>query len=159
MSLQEFLANNNSAETQWGVWVNPQDLEDYRIGQYVFENDGVLDEKVCIGNLDKLSHERRVYCGEEDGLSGYVRDLDGLTRYKNKLVKFNPEALADAISNGFCNEEFEEHFRTEAEEQWQEFSQEWARQKIEELKEYFAPGGEWEEECEQQRLEAEAWAS
>ena len=114
MTFHEWLAQNNSSENQWGVWVNPRDVQDYRIGQYCFENGGVDDDWVAIGSLDSLSQERRDYTGEADG---------------EDLVYM------------------------------EDFSQEWAEQKIEELKEYFAPGGEYEQEQKELEAQKEWWAA
>lgn len=152
MTLVQWLSTINSCESQWGLWVNSENIEEYRIGQVYFENGGVLEGWAYISNLDRLTHERRSYCGEEDGLYEHIWGSDGLTQYKNKLVKYNPRALADAYSSGLCDEDFIEHFRTEAEKSWQELSEEWAEAKVEDLKKYFASGGEWERLQEEQKL-------
>ena len=54
-SLQEYLARLNCSETQWGLWVNPENINEFREGQFIFENGGKLDGFICIGTLDELS--------------------------------------------------------------------------------------------------------
>ena len=55
-ALSEYLSQLNSTDSQWGVWVNPENpTEEYRLGQYCFDNGGVADDWVCIGSLDNLS--------------------------------------------------------------------------------------------------------
>ncbi|WP_324282642.1 hypothetical protein VKI22_03580 [Cyanobacterium aponinum UTEX 3221] len=53
--LIKYLASLNSTESQVGIWVNPNNLDDFRIGRFCYENGGVLDEKFCIGHLSDLS--------------------------------------------------------------------------------------------------------
>ena len=55
MKLESYLAELNSADETWGVWVDPENPDNYRIGQRCFENGGIKDEFVFIGSLQKLS--------------------------------------------------------------------------------------------------------
>lgn len=149
MNFQRWLAKNNSDEEQWGVWVNPRDVQDYRIGQYCFENGGILDDWAHIGSIESLAYERRLYTGEEDGYSYLIENNDEESiLFKGKIVRFSREGLAKLYGQGDSrlNPEFVEAIEKNLDLQCEQFSQEWAEQKIEELKKYFAPGGEYEQE-------------
>lgn len=55
-ALSEYLMGLNTSDSQWGLWVNPENpTEEFRIGQYCFENGGLDDDWVCVGSLDRLS--------------------------------------------------------------------------------------------------------
>lgn len=53
--LIDYLANLDSAEDGWGVWVNPDNYDDFRIGKLQYINGGVFDDKIFIGRLSMLS--------------------------------------------------------------------------------------------------------
>jgi len=60
--LVKYLANLNTCDSNWGLYVNPDDLDDFRIGQRCFENGGLLDEKVYVGSLESLSFGHQDVC-------------------------------------------------------------------------------------------------
>lgn len=103
MSLQKYLSNLNSADSQWGIWVDPDNVDNYRIGQFCFENGGILDSKICIGSLDKLSFGLQ---SQHDAIKHYLEE-NQLT-YKDKKVEVNPENILQAWSDGNLDEEFAE---------------------------------------------------
>lgn len=119
---KNFLQQLNSAESQWGIWVNPENpTEEFRTGQFCFENGGIRDGWVCIGSLDKLSFGFQsnqdafaswVSEGRSDSLSS---DIESIT-YRNKRVDINPEALYEAWCNGDLDSEFAEFISKEVEE-------------------------------------------
>ena len=80
-SLAEYLACLNSSENQWGIWVNPCNLDDYRIGQFIFENGGMRDGKVCIGSLDSLSYG----CQSESNALKSFFEINRYTRFISEI--------------------------------------------------------------------------
>jgi hypothetical protein len=88
--LIEYLSNLDTADSSWGLWVNPNNIEDYRKGQFVFENGGILDDFVCVGDLEALSFG---YQSHEDAITEVLRS--GLVEYNKKQVKFNPLAMKE----------------------------------------------------------------
>jgi hypothetical protein len=118
MSLQEYLSNLNCADShsQWGIWVNPNNINDYRIGQ--FQNDGILDEKICIGSLDKLSFG---YQSQHDAIKQYLEE-NQLLAYKGKKVKVNQKEILQSWSDGNLDADFAKFL----EEKSQDIMQTWA---------------------------------
>ena len=55
MQLLNYLAQLNTTNNLYGLYVNREDLNDHRIGALEFENGGLLDDKILVGNLDNLS--------------------------------------------------------------------------------------------------------
>jgi hypothetical protein len=156
--LKDYLATLNSSETQRGIWVNPHDLNDFRIGQYCFDNGGVRDDKVCIGSLDSLS------CGYQStqDILQEILECGGVT-YKE--VTFNKKncnftAFIEAYIEGKLATELQEQLESQIQEVHEEWSMLDADAKIDELEEYFAEdGGEYWKVLERQELEAEAYIS
>lgn len=112
-SLQNYLQQLNLAESQQGIWVNPENpTEEYRIGQYCFENGGINDNWVCIGTLDDLSF------GFQSGYSAFACWVSGginsesmprsnqKITYKGRSITVNPLALYEAWTDGSVDEEF-----------------------------------------------------
>jgi len=112
MSLQKYLSNLNSADSQWGIWINPDNIDDYRIGQFCFDNGGVLDSKICVGSLDKLSFGFQSHC---DAIEQYLKENQYLY-YKGKKVKVNKEAILDIYREGTFDTDFTEFLEGEAQD-------------------------------------------
>lgn len=113
-SLASYLQTLNSAESQWGVWVNPSNpTEEYRIGQYCFENGGLDDGWVCIGSLDNLSFG---FQSTSDAIKEYLEDneISGF-EYDGKTIRYNVAALVDAYRSGTLDEAFQEFLESEVE--------------------------------------------
>lgn len=56
MKLTEYLAQLNSADSQQGVWVNPENVDDYIVRPIMFGyNRQDCGDYVLIGSLDRLS--------------------------------------------------------------------------------------------------------
>jgi hypothetical protein len=104
MSLQEYLSNLNSADSQWGIWVDPDNINDYRIGQFQIETGGILDGdgKICIGSLDKLSFG---FQSQHDAIKQYLEE-NQLLIYKGKKVKVNKKEILQAWSDGNLDADF-----------------------------------------------------
>ena len=127
-TLVNYLKNLNSQETQWGVWVNPENTDEYRVGQFCFENGGLLDDWICIGSLDKLSFG---FQSQSDAIKALLtnhktRYKAGI-EYKGREVRVNLDAIMDAWSNGNLNSEFGSFLEKRAKEielQWAELEAE-----------------------------------
>lgn len=104
--LIDYLADLNSAESQLGIWVNPNNLDDFRVGQFCYENGGVLDDKVCIGGLNDLSFG---FYYESDILKDLIK-YSGL-KFKEKEIKEYFENLdnfvEDYLENNLDNDLYE----------------------------------------------------
>lgn len=61
MDTLEFLAQLNDAEKGWGLWIDRNQLEQYHVGQYSYENDRIPKSFIHVGNLDQLAHLRQQY--------------------------------------------------------------------------------------------------
>ncbi len=154
MKLVEYLAQLNSCEEQWGIWVNPADLDDYRVGQCCFENGGLLDEKVFIGTFDQLSFG---FQSTAKAIEQYADDLGGQIRWGDRLIRVDAKALRRAYEEGYLDPHFRAFLESEARDIELTWAENEAENKVEELRQYFAPGGEWEQERAIARAEAEAW--
>ncbi|MEY2910762.1 MAG: hypothetical protein RLZZ184_71 [Cyanobacteriota bacterium] len=125
MSLQKYLSNLNSADSQWGIWVNPNNINDYRIGQFQFENGGILDGKICIGSLDQLSFG---YQSQLDAIKQYLEENQLLT-FEGKKVKVNQKEILQAWSDG----NLDPNFSSFLEEKSQDIMEMWASYEAEEF--------------------------
>jgi hypothetical protein len=125
MSLQEYLSDLNAADSQWGIWVNPDNINDYRIGQFQFENGGILDEKICIGSLEKLSFG---FQSQHDAIKSCLEENKFLS-YKSKKVKVNKKEILQAWSDGTLDPEFSSFL----EKMSQPIMQTWAEYEAEEF--------------------------
>lgn len=56
MNLFERLMNLESNDSSQGVWIDPDNYDDHRIGQICFENGEVLDDKIFIGTFEELQY-------------------------------------------------------------------------------------------------------
>ena len=112
MSLQEKLSNLDSADSQWGIWVNPDNIDDYRVGQFCFENGGILDEKICIGSLDRLSFG---FQSQHNAIKHYLEENEFLI-YKGRKVKVNKKEILRAWSDENLDEEFAKFLESNSED-------------------------------------------
>lgn len=69
MNTLEFLAQLNDAEKNWGLWINRDQIDEYHVGQYSYENDRLPKSFVHVGNLDQLAHQRQKYILENTSAS------------------------------------------------------------------------------------------
>lgn len=101
MTLHDYLSQLNTSDDSFGVWVSPENIDDYRVGQRSFDNGGLLDDKVYVGSLDDLSFGSQ---SDTDAFYSFLdikpsetqptitwRDATGLRK-----AKVNPEALHEA---------------------------------------------------------------
>ena len=118
MNLTKYLAQLNSSETQWGIWVDPESpLNNYRIGQKCFENGGVLDNFVFIGTLDRLSFG---YQSIPDALKNYLESLpvdaaqNQVLSLNGRKVALNIDGILAAFEAGTLATEFEAFITSKA---------------------------------------------
>lgn len=110
--LVEYLASLNTSENQWSLYVNPENVDDYRIGQDCFENGGLLDNKIQVASLDRVSFG---FQSTREAIGSFLVDSGDAITYKNKTVKLNKDGILEAYSNGYLGSEFTEFLETQAE--------------------------------------------
>lgn len=139
-ALSRYIQSLNTTETQWGIYVNPHNpLEEYRIGQFCFENGGVSDNWVCIGSLESLSYSLQ---SEGDQIDDILR----YQSYKGRKTKFDADGIKEAYFENRLDPEFDQWLRDQVEEGCRLNAEYEANAKCEELEEYFAPDGDyWKE--------------
>lgn len=125
-ALASYLQSLNSAESQWGVWVNPENpTEEYRIGQYIFENGGLDDGWVSIGTLESLSFG---YQSTIDAIKEYLEDNETSGfEFEGKTVRYSVGGIVDAYSEDSLDDAFRTFLESEAvkiEAVWSEFEAE-----------------------------------
>jgi hypothetical protein len=117
-TLIDYLANLNTADNGWSLFVNPENIEEYRIGQDCFENGGLDDEWVKVGSLDNLSFG---FQNNLEPVECYLRDCGETLDYKGKKVNFNRKGLLEAYSSGCLDSDFQQFLESEADDiatQW-----------------------------------------
>ena len=111
-ALINYLSNLNTSDSQWGLWVNPENVDEYRVGQFIFENGGLDGGWICAGSLDSLS------CGFQsthDAIKQYLEDNSDEIQYNGRMVKVNRDGIMEAYSNGTLDQQFQEFLESEAE--------------------------------------------
>ena len=110
-NLTIFLSELNTADNTWGLYVNPNDINSYRIGQICFENGGLSDNYVFVDTLDNLSFGfqsiveiLKVYLNNNNGVGEFI--------YTGKKSKCN----VDAIISAYFEERLDKQFRQFLEE-------------------------------------------
>jgi hypothetical protein len=121
-SLASYLQSLNSAESQWGIWVNPENpTEEHRIGQYCFENGGLDDGWVCIGSLDNLSFG---FQSTADAIEEYLESHEDTgIEFNGGLLRYNTKGMVAAWSSGYLDDDFQAFLESEAatiEAEWAE---------------------------------------
>lgn len=128
MTLQEYLSQLNSASIEWGIWVDPKNPDNYRIGQFIHENGGLLDGWVGIGSLESLSYGN--YC-EPKVLDYILSSHRGSEKseyteflFDGRIVKCHRESMKKAYFDNFLAPHLAEYLRKEVET----ISQVWAKE-------------------------------
>lgn len=114
MSLQEKLSNLNSSESQWGVWINPRNIDDYSVAPYSSE----YGKYIWIGSLKDLSFG---YQSQHDAIKEFLTQTKEI-QYNGRKIKVDTEGVLRAFSDG----NLDEKFRSFLEEKAQIFEQTWA---------------------------------
>ncbi len=75
MTIEEFLAQLNIAHRGWGLWIDRNDIHQYHIGQYAFQNDRIPKSFIHVDNLDHLAHLRQRYIQSRQDITDNVNHL------------------------------------------------------------------------------------
>jgi hypothetical protein len=129
-SLANYLQALCSADSHQGIWVNPENIDEYRIGQFVFENGGIKDDWVCIGSLDRLSfgfqseHDAiKSLLEEGDHPHNHSKDIRSYT-YNERKTWVSVKGILNAYNEGLLNPDFLESLAKDAElimDEWAAF--------------------------------------
>lgn len=119
MTLQEYLSQLDSAKSEWGIWVDPKNPDNYRIGQFLHENGGLLDGWVGIGSLESLSYGN--YC-ESEVLDYILSTHKGSEKseytefiFDGKVIKCHRESMKKAYFEDLLALQLAEYLRKEIE--------------------------------------------
>lgn len=105
--LVDYLASLNSCETQWWIYVNPENLDEHICTQF-----DSPEGWVCIGTPENLSFG---FVRTSEVLESYLIGIEKLD-YNGRSVRFNRKGLIEAYSSGYLCGEFENWLLGEIEE-------------------------------------------
>lgn len=122
MTLREFLSQLDTISTKDYLWVNPTDIDDYRISRYPIEG------MVQVDNLARLSFGHQSYV---DGLINFLENKKtGLDKavlvYRGKKLVVSIEGIIEAYYSNSLDWEFEEFL----EEEISKIHQQWTEQEV-----------------------------
>jgi hypothetical protein len=103
--LIKYLASLNSTETQLGIYVDPENIDEFACSQYRPEG------WVCIGSPDSLNFG---FVPTDEVIDSHLMGVDSI-EYKGKKVRFNRKGLISAYSEGRLDEEFQNWLMEEIE--------------------------------------------
>ena len=161
MTLRETLLGMNTADSNWGLWVNPENIDEFRRGQFVAENGGVSDNWICIGDLGSISFG---YQSESDAFYSWVsggqstNETSAITviDYGGKKVRINPEAVYES----YCGDRtpaLSADFKEFIGQQILQIQSAWAEAEVDEFLGVFLPKC-FENHQESERLAQEIYA-
>lgn len=114
--LIDFLSELNTNDNTWGLYVDPENIDNYRIGQMCFDNGGLVDDYVFIGDLSSLSfgYQSTYECLESylDSLTTKNKEKAELS-YKGKKVLVNKEAIINLYFEAKLDEDFQNFLEKE----------------------------------------------
>lgn len=128
--LVDYLAGLNTAENQWSLYVNPFDVDDYRIGQDIFDNGGVLDNKIRVAGLDRVSFGSQ---SRQEALKQVLKIE--CFEYNGKRLKVNAKGILAASFDGKLDPNFEAYLDIRADAIMACWSEQDAEFWVDELKE------------------------
>ena len=96
-TLFEYLMGLNTSDNSWGLYVNPDNYDDYRVGPTHFENGGKKDGKVFVSYLSSVCFEQ----SESEAfdhvaseiLADYCRRKKIIPNYESYLYEDYPVAV------------------------------------------------------------------
>lgn len=117
VSLREYLTSLNCADSSQGIWVNPDNVDDYIIRPIMFGyNAQDYGNRVCIGSLDKLSYG---YQSTYDAIKAYLEDhkyAHNLSTFEyNGRVRVSISGILSAYSDNLLDEDMVKFLEREAE--------------------------------------------
>lgn len=130
-NLVDYLSKLNTVDNTWGLYVNPHDINSYRIGQICFENGGLLDNYVFVDTLDNLSFgfqsvveilKSYLNNNNEVGEFIYSRVPRDLASKKGKKSKCNVEAIIEAYFKERLDKQFHQFLEEEINIIWNMWS-------------------------------------
>lgn len=119
MTLKEYLSQLNSTQNQYGIWVDPKNSDNYRIGQFIHENGGLIDGWVGIGSLENLSYGSQ----DLDEALDYILSSHRGSRnseyteflFNGKIVRCHRESIKRAYEHDLLAPQLAEFLRKEVE--------------------------------------------
>lgn len=133
-ALVQYLSTLNTAETQWSLWVNPENIENFQIRQDCFENGGLLDDLVRVGNLNDLSFG---FQSMQEAIEEFLKNYPEEIVYRGKKVKINKDGILTAYCDDYLGQEFRDFLESEAKiiiECWSQVESEiWVFDKLPEI--------------------------
>jgi hypothetical protein len=113
--LAHFLSTLNNPDRTKSVYVNPENVNQFRVGDDRLENGGLLDDWVWVGCLDDLSYG---YQSKTDALKSIGKCFE----YKGKTVRTNPDAIVEL----YYDEALDPDFASFLTESVNEIMEQWA---------------------------------
>lgn len=119
-NLVDYLSELNTVDSTWGLYVDPNDINNYRIGQICFENGGLSDNYVFVDTLDNLSFG---FQSVVEILKSYLNNNRvGEFIYKGKKSKCNVEAIIEAYFKERLDKQFHRFLEEEVNSIWNMWS-------------------------------------
>jgi hypothetical protein len=104
------------------LFVNPENIDEYRIGEDRFENGGLNDGWVEVGSLDDLSFG---FQSTTEAMGCYLNECNGVLEYKGGNVRFDRKGLLEAYLSGYLDSEFQSFLKCQADN----IAKEWSNNK------------------------------
>lgn len=108
MKLINYLKTLDSPDSSWGVYVNPNDQDDFAIQQIVFE---APEGKALLGSLDSLSYGSQ---SVEDAIAQFIADQGYCLLFEHKLVWVSETGIVKAYRDKRLSPRFAEYLENEA---------------------------------------------
>lgn len=113
MNLVQYLTQLNTSDTSWGLYLNPDDINQYRIGQLCFDNGGLLDDYIFIDNLSNLSFG---FQSEREALESILTTDKTTLIYNKKKVVVKKDTILELYFEGKLDKDFYEFLKNQVEE-------------------------------------------
>ena len=116
MDLVQYLSQLNTSDTSWGLYLNPDNINQYRIGQLCFDNGGLLDDYIFIDNLSNLSFGHQ---SERDALESILGTSDKektIIIYNSRKAFIKKNKILELYFEGRLDKDFYEFLKKEVEE-------------------------------------------
>jgi hypothetical protein len=132
MNLVQFLSKLNSCDRYTGIWVNPSNLDEYRVGMFELKNGGLDDDWICIGSLERLNFREQSVAElmrevlQKNGWSLQKPDV-GSFFHRGKPIRVSISATTEAFVNRKLDKDFYETLHEEVvklKEEWSELDAE-----------------------------------
>lgn len=98
-----YLSQLNSDSIDYGIWVNAQNVDEFRIGKIGLESGGKKDNFLFIGNLNTLSFGAVSF---QDCFFNFFRESRNCLNFKGKKIRINPESVFQLLESGKLDLDF-----------------------------------------------------